>query len=67
MNGWSIMDKPSISDHTAMSYAAANDIPYFWTLAQNFLLCDTYFCSILGSTFPNRIMFMSGTIFDPAR
>ena len=66
MNGWSIMDKPSISDHTAMSYAAANDIPYFWTLAQNFLLCDTYFCSILGSTFPNRIMFMSGTIFDPS-
>jgi phospholipase C len=65
MNGWSMKDNPSTSDHTVMSYAAANDIPYFWTLAQNFLLCDTYFCSIMGSTTPNRMIFMSGTIFAP--
>jgi phospholipase C len=49
-----------------MGYYAANDIAYRWSLAQNFLLCDTYFCSQMGSTAPNRMMLMAGTVIDPS-
>jgi phospholipase C len=48
-----------------MGYYAGNDIAYHWSLAQAFLLCDTYFCSQLGATAPNRMMLMAGTAVDP--
>ena len=48
-----------------MGYYAGNDIAYHWSLAQAFLLCDTYFCSQMGATAPNRMMLMSGTAIDP--
>jgi hypothetical protein len=74
LSGWSVQDGASVklpSGETVeegagvMGYFAANDIPYHWNLAENFLLCDSYFCSVLGPTFANRIALMSGTIFDP--
>ncbi len=37
----------------------------YYDLAQNFTICDNYFCSVLGPTHPNRLMQMSGTL-DPA-
>jgi phospholipase C len=49
-----------------MGYYAANDIAYRWSLAQTFLLCDTYFCPQMGATSPNRMMLMSGTVIDPS-
>jgi phospholipase C len=49
-----------------MGYYAANDIAYRWSLAQSFLLCDTYFTSQMGATAPNRMMLMSGTVIDPS-
>ena len=45
-----------------MSYYAADDIPYHWMLASNFCLCDQYFQSVLGPTFPNRMYLVSGAI-----
>jgi phospholipase C len=76
LNGWSAQDPAAVQAtdgqgsgvHTGpvvMGYYAANDIPYHWTLAQNFLLCDSYFCSVLSSTEPNRVALMTGTVFDP--
>jgi phospholipase C len=73
MNGWSVNRAAATqfpgsigpSGAATMGYFSANDIPYHWTLAQNFLLCDTYFCSVLGSTGPNRLYLMSGTVLDP--
>jgi phospholipase C len=59
LSGWSSGN----ASLTTMSYFASNDIPYHWQLAQNFLLCDNYFCSVLGPTWPNRIFLMSGTVF----
>jgi phospholipase C len=47
-----------------MGYYEAADIPFYRALAQNFTICDNYFCSVLGPTHPNRLMQMSGTI-DP--
>jgi phospholipase C len=37
------------------TYYTGEDIPYYWALAHRFALCDRYFCSVLGPTFPNRL------------
>jgi phospholipase C len=50
---------------TTMGYLTRHDIPLYWALADEFTLCDHYFCSILGPTHPNRLMAETGTI-DPA-
>ncbi|HUY86617.1 MAG TPA: alkaline phosphatase family protein [Acidimicrobiales bacterium] len=47
-----------------MGYMDRNDLPFMWALADNFTLCDNAFCSVLGPTMPNRLMWLSGTM-DP--
>ncbi len=37
------------------TYYTGEDIPYYWALAHRFALCDRYFSSVLGPTFPNRL------------
>ncbi|MCU1352281.1 MAG: phospholipase phosphocholine-specific [Acidimicrobiales bacterium] len=49
----------------ALGYYRRSDIPYHWTLADEFTLCDQSFCSVLGPTNPNRFMAWTGSI-DPA-
>lgn len=44
-----------------MGYYLEEDIPYLYHLAQKFVLCDQYFCSVLGPTMPNRLYAVSGT------
>jgi len=65
MTGWMAAQ----SDQSiTMAYFTRDDIPYHFpyhfALADNFTVCDQYFCSVFGPTDPNRIVFMSGTI-DP--
>ncbi|MEH6377032.1 phospholipase C, phosphocholine-specific [Streptomyces sp. KLMMK] len=48
-----------------MGYHTREDIPFQFALAETFTLCDNYFCSVLGPTWPNRLYWMTGTI-DPA-
>jgi phospholipase C len=48
-----------------MGYYDSNDIPFYYDLAQNFTVCDNYFCSVLSQTHPNRMLQMTGTL-DPA-
>jgi phospholipase C len=48
-----------------MGYYQRKDLPFHFALADSFTICDSYFCSVLGPTYPNRIMHLSGTI-DPA-
>jgi phospholipase C len=48
-----------------MGYYTREDLPYYYSLADAFTLCDGYHCSVMGPTHPNRLMQMSGTI-DPA-
>jgi phospholipase C len=60
MNGWGVAQGGNAA---TMAYYAGNDIPYHWRLAQTFLLCDTFYCSVLGPTYPNRIFLMAGTVF----
>lgn len=47
-----------------MGYYTKADIPFHWALAQSFTLCDNYFSSVLGPTWPNRLYHWTGTI-DP--
>jgi phospholipase C len=48
-----------------MGYYTRRDIPFYWSIADEFTLGDAYHCSILGPTHPNRLMANTGTI-DPA-
>ncbi|GAA4616812.1 alkaline phosphatase family protein [Actinoallomurus liliacearum] len=47
-----------------MGHYTRADIPFQFALAESFTICDSYFCSVLGPTWPNRLYLMSGTI-DP--
>jgi phospholipase C len=54
------------ADHPyVMGYYTRADIPFQYALAQTFTVCDNYFCSVLGPTWPNRMYWMTGTI-DPS-
>jgi phospholipase C len=38
-------------------------IPFYYALASNFAVGDRYFCSVLSSTWPNRLFLMAATSF----
>jgi len=38
-----------------MAYQRRQDLPFTWALADAYTVCDRYFCSILGPTWPNRL------------
>ena len=48
-----------------MGYYTRQDLPYWYSLADAFTICDNYHCSVLGPTHPNRLYAWSGTL-DPA-
>jgi phospholipase C len=45
-----------------MGYYKRADIPFHFALAEAFTVCDAYHCSVLGSTWPNRMYWMTGTL-----
>jgi phospholipase C len=47
-----------------MGYYKRADIPFQFALAEAFTICDASYCSVLGPTWPNRMVWMTGTI-DP--
>ncbi|MBZ5737952.1 phospholipase C [Nocardioides mangrovi] len=64
MDGW--LSTHVASDGAAkgsytMGYMTQDDIPFHWALAENFTLLDNYHCSVMGPTYPNRAIWMSGT------
>ena len=64
MDGWLPTHVASDGDAKGsytMGYLEQQDIPFHWALAENFTLCDNYHCSVLGPTYPNRAVWMSGT------
>jgi phospholipase C len=44
-----------------MGYYNRNDIPYYWDYADNFVLDDNFFSSLMGPSFPNHLYIASGT------
>lgn len=57
---------PRFKTPFSMGYYRREDIPFQFALAENFTLCDSYHCSVTAGTDPNRIVFWSGSSFDPA-
>ena len=48
-----------------MGYYERADIPFQFALAESFTICDAYFSSVLGPTWPNRLYHWSASI-DPS-
>lgn len=49
----------------SMAYYTREEIPFQYALAESFTISDAHHCSIATGTDPNRIMFWSGSNFDP--
>lgn len=45
-----------------MGHYTREDIPFYYSLADAFTICDQYFCSSLTGTNPNRLYFWTGNI-----
>lgn len=45
-----------------MGFFTREDIPFYYSLADAFTVCDQNFCSALTGTTPNRLYFWTGTI-----
>jgi len=43
-----------------MAYLTREDIPFHYALADSFTICDSYHCSMIGATDPNRFYMWSG-------
>ena len=56
-------DGVAVGPHT-MGYYTRADIPFYYSLADAFTLCDNYHCSVMADTTPNRLHIVSGTL-DP--
>lgn len=47
-----------------MSYYTSSYLPLQYTLANAYTVCDNYYCSLIGPTYPNRLYLFTGMI-DP--
>jgi phospholipase C len=47
-----------------MGYLTRQDTPFRYAVADAFTICDSYHCSVIGPTMPNRLTWLSGMI-DP--
>lgn len=45
----------------AYSQFGAQDIPNYWHWAKNYVLCDNFFASTLGASYPNHLFYIAGT------
>ncbi|GAN90410.1 phospholipase C [Gluconobacter frateurii M-2] len=64
MDGWASAHRAAdgVNGPFTMGYFKRDDIPFHYALAEAFTICDSYHCSVLGPTGPNRLYYMSGTI-----
>ena len=51
----------------SMAYYTREEIPFQYALAESFTISDAYHCSVATGTDPNRIMFWSGSNFNPEK
>ena len=45
----------------SLGYYDSNEIPFYWQLADEFVLADNWFSSVLGPSFPNHLYLFAGT------
>ncbi|MEP7257745.1 MAG: phospholipase C, phosphocholine-specific [Flavitalea sp.] len=51
----------------SMVYYTREEIPFQYAMAESFTICDAYHCSIATGTDPNRVIFWSGSNFNPEK
>lgn len=51
----------------SMAYYTREEIPFQYALAEAFTISDAHHCSVATGTDPNRIVFWSGSNFDPEK
>ena len=56
---------PKFKTQYSMGHYKREDIPFQFALADAFTICDAYHCSVTTGTDPNRIVFWSGSNFNP--
>ena len=56
---------PKFKTEYSMGYYRRDDIPFQFALAEAFTICDAHHCSVTTGTDPNRIMFWSGSNYNP--
>jgi phospholipase C len=56
---------PQFKTPLSMGYYRREDIPFQFALADAFTVCDAHHCSVTTGTDPNRVVFWSGSSFDP--
>jgi phospholipase C len=44
-----------------MGYYDREDIPHYWSAADNYVLCDRYFTSVMSESAPNHLFLVAGT------
>jgi phospholipase C len=49
-----------VGDHFPIGYFSSADVAFFTNASRYWTICDKYFCSILGPTWPNRFYMHSG-------
>ena len=66
MDNWIEAKKTDDASYThmplTMGYYTREDIPFYYSLADAFTVCDQNFCSSLTPTDPNRLYYWSGTV-----
>jgi phospholipase C len=67
-DGWLEAKKSGHPDYAKMpltlGYYNREDLPFYYSLADAFTVCDQNFCSSLTGTTPNRLYLWTGTIRD---
>jgi phospholipase C len=56
---------PRFKTPMSMGHYFREDIPFQFALAEAFTICDAHHCSVTTGTDPNRIVFWSGSNYDP--
>ena len=51
------------TDDQTIGFYDQDDIPFYYDLAEKFVISDRHFSSVLGPTFPNRSYLMTATSF----
>ena len=52
---------PGIHQNEVLSYFGADQIPFLYALAREFTVCDRWFSSVMGPTWPNRFYLHAAT------
>lgn len=51
----------SEGNKATMSYFDGTDIPRYWKAAQQYVLCDNYYTSVMSESLPNHLSLVAGT------